>query len=750
MADIEIEIDGKQLTVPAGKTIIEAADAAGIYIPRFCYHKKLSVAANCRMCLVEVEKSPKALPACATPVMSGMRVSTRSPKTIEAQRAVMEFLLINHPLDCPICDQGGECELQDLAMGYGAPKSHYDECKRSVADENIGPLVATEMTRCILCTRCVRFGTEIAGLRELGTINRGGHNEIRTFVEETVKSEVSGNIIDLCPVGALTSKPYRFTARPWELQQAPSISPHDCLGSHLNVHTRFGIVKRVVPRENNAINEMWLSDRDRFSYEGLYHPERLQEPKAKINGRWETVDWEKALALAAKSIKEIIEHAGAEQLGALASPSSTTEELFLLQKITRALGSDNVDHRLREIDTSDSQQLAPFPGLGMSIADIENCDAIVLIGSNLQKEQPLAALRVRQAVKKGAKVFAVNPVDYDFNFAVTDKVICAPHNMPQAVKAAAQQFTVQLQDKKRVLVLVGAFAMHHAEAATIRAAAVQLMPGATVGYLTDGANGAGAWLAGAIPQQNGLSAYEMLNQPREAYLLLNVEPDLDCANAQQAIAAMQHAKLIVAVSTYRNPVLEQYAHVILPMSPFTETAGTYVNTVGEWQSFEGVAKPHGSARPAWKILRALANFMELEGFEYESSHQVRDAIPRGASAPVFAKNATTRQAGSSAFALSRIGEIPCYAIDGLSRRSEPLQMAQTLMMGDVDFVRLHPETAAKYKLNDGDIACVKQGSAEVKLPVTLDATIARDAIWIAGGIAATAELGDLMGEVTIC
>ncbi|TAK77764.1 MAG: NADH dehydrogenase (quinone) subunit G, partial [Gammaproteobacteria bacterium] len=429
MADIEIEIDGQKLTAKPNQMVIQVADEAGIYIPRFCYHKHLSIAANCRMCLVEVEKSPKALPACATPVIPGMKVFTKSQKTIEAQRAVMEFLLINHPLDCPICDQGGECELQDLAMGYGSDTSHYCESKRAVADKNLGPLVATDMTRCIYCTRCIRFGTEIAGIRELGDVNRGEHSRVTTFVEQALTSEVSGNIIDLCPVGALTSKPYRFKARPWELEQAPSISPHDCLGSNLHVHTRSGKVMRVVSRENKQINETWLSDRDRFSYTGLYHADRLEEPLVKMEGEWKVVEWQKALELAAEKLHAVIAEYGADKIGALASPNATLEELYLLQKIIRGLGSPHIDHRLREIDTRDQAAMPAFPGLNMSLAELEQCDAVLLIGSNLRKEQPLAAVRLRKASLNGAAIMAVNSVDYDFNFNLQAKNIVAPHAM---------------------------------------------------------------------------------------------------------------------------------------------------------------------------------------------------------------------------------------------------------------------------------------------------------------------------------
>ncbi|HEX4045933.1 MAG TPA: NADH-quinone oxidoreductase subunit NuoG, partial [Gammaproteobacteria bacterium] len=515
---IEIEINGQKLTVQPDQTIIQAADAAGIYIPRFCYHKHLSVAANCRMCLVEVEKSPKTLPACATPVMAGMKVFTQSAKTIEAQRAVMEFLLINHPLDCPICDQGGECELQDLSMGYGASTSHYDECKRAVADENLGPLISTEMTRCILCTRCVRFGDEVAGMRELGVTFRGEHAEISSYVQHTMRSEVSGNIIDLCPVGALTSKPYRFTARAWELMQAPSISPHDCLGSHLNVHTRYGTVMRVVARENPAINETWLADRDRFSYTALAHPERLKEPLARINGEWQTVSWQQAFEMAAAGLQQVLTQAGADQLGALASPSATIEEFYLLQKIIRDLGSPHIDHRLREMDSADQQQMAAFPGMQVSLDALEQSDAIVLVGSNLQKEQPLAALRIRKAINRGAVVLVINPIDYQFNFAVTAKTIVTLDAIVN--KATLSEFHAHLEGKQRVTFIVGAQALHHPAASAIRYQVQQWAQTyqASMNLMTDGANSAGGWLAGAIPhrrpagekvEQPGLNTYAM-------------------------------------------------------------------------------------------------------------------------------------------------------------------------------------------------------------------------------------------------
>ncbi|HLB43654.1 MAG TPA: NADH-quinone oxidoreductase subunit NuoG [Gammaproteobacteria bacterium] len=776
MADIDIEIDGRKLTAKPNQTIIEVADAMGIYIPRFCYHKQLSIAANCRMCLVDVEKSPKTLPACATLVTPGMKVFTKSIKTIEAQRAVMQFLLINHPLDCPICDQGGECELQDLAMGYGSAHSHYDECKRAVADQDLGPLIATDMTRCIYCTRCVRFGEEVAGMREIGGTYRGEHTDIGTFVQQAMQSEISGNIIDLCPVGALTSKPFRFAARAWELDQTPSISPHDCLGSNINVHTRYGKVMRVVARENHNINETWLSDRDRFSYTALDHPERLEEPMARVEGKWQPVGWQQAFELATEGLREIIAEFGADKLGALASPNSTLEEFYLLQKIVRGLGSPHIDHRLREIDVQDQAIMPLFPGLTIPLADLETCDEIVLIGSNIQKEQPLAALRVRKAALQGATVVAINPVDYQFNFKVTTKKIIAPHLLPQVLADMVQAFNlspveqgreVEILKAKKTCILLGALALHHPHASHIRYLANKLaiLMGAKLGYMTDGANTAGGWLAGAIPHRQaggvaihhqGLSAYEQFVKPRKAYILLNVEPELDCANSKLAISALKQAQFVLALSLYRHPTLETYANVILPIAAFAETSGTYVNVMGEWQSFTGVASAYRSTRPAWKILRVLGNFLGLSGFNDESSEEVRREVKE-----VVAKSPLLLQREIEGTLLasphfvkkggivSRIGEIPIYATDSIVRHAEPLQKTQVIIEGDVATVQLNIETANKLQLHEGDQARVKQGHGEIYLPVTINSHVATDAARIAGGIMATAELGDLLGEVVI-
>lgn len=779
MSDIEIEIDGKPLKAKPNSMLIQVADEAGIYIPRFCYHKHLSVAANCRMCLVEVEKSPKVLPACATPVMPGMKVFTRSAKALAAQKAVMEFLLINHPLDCPICDQGGECELQDLSMGYGSPDSYYNQGKRVVKDKNLGPLISSDMTRCIQCTRCVRFGDEIAGLRELGATGRGEHMEIGTYVQHAMHSEVSGNIIDVCPVGALTSKPYRFTARPWELKQYPSIAAHDCIGANIYVHTRNANVMRVVPKENASINETWISDRDRYSYQGLSHPDRLAKPKIKLHGQWHETDWETALNHAAKGLQESIHSHGTDAVGALASPNSTTEEFYLLQKIMRALGSHHIDHRLRQVDFSDQDAMPVFPGLNQTIADLENNELIVLIGSNIQKEQPSAALRLRKANRLGTEVIAINMMDYRFHFETVLKKISAPHDMVNALLSIAKALAPsdvnadieineidkaiasKLTANKKTTILLGASAQNHPMASSIRTIVYSIAKatGATVGILTEGANAAGAWIAGAIPHRqaagfdlatSGLNAKSMLDNARKAYVLLNVEPELDCANPPLAQQALANAECIVSLSIYHNAVIEKYAHVILPITPFTETAGTFVNAAGQWQTFKGIATPFEESRPAWKVLRVLSNFMHLEGFDYESHDDVLREL-QAIKSPNIENNIRTLHLPNiqKQNKLSRIGDIPIYATDSVVRRAVALQETQAIIEGKVDAVRMHPKTAKKLAVLEGDHVTVKQNDASIQLPVAFDLRVPLEAVFIAGGISSTSDLSELFGSVEV-
>lgn len=805
MAEIEIEINGQHLKADSNQTVIQVADAAGIYIPRFCYHPHLSIPANCRMCLVEVEKSAKPLPACATPVTPGMKVFTKTSKTVNAQRSVMEFLLINHPLDCPVCDQGGECELQDLAFGYGSSHSQYRECKRSVADENLGPLIATEMTRCIQCTRCVRFGDEIAGLRELGILNRGESEEISTYVESAMKSELSGNIIDLCPVGALTSKPFRFTARAWELDQFPSVSPHDCLGSNISIHSRYGKVMRVVPRENTDINDIWISDRDRFSYTGLYHRDRLDKALAKINGEWRSVSWQEALDLTAQGIEKIIREHGADQLGALASANSTVEEYYLLQKIMRSLGSSHIDHRLREVDTQDQDHFHPYPGFKMPIGDLKHCDLILMVGCDVSREQPIAGMHIRKAFLRGAKIIAVNATDYTFNFALQTKKIIAPpywvsilasivsaldnHFLNQEIKPLIQSVSQWMKEKdfadiihtlqnhgrdKKICVLLGAQALHHPQASLLRffAQKIASLAGGTLNIFTDGANAAGAWLAGAIPHRQtfgqaqhhqGLSAYAMLQQPRQAYLLMNVEPEFDFAHTQLALAAFRQAQFIVGFSSYCHQSLLDCADVILPACTFTETSGTFINASGQWQSFQGAAKPYGESRPLWKILRVLGQFLHLEKFTYESSEEIKqemislleqtkqkNQLPANDWQPDFSSlSHFSKRAHSTPEKLTRLGEIPLYALDSIVRRSDALQKTQAILLGELAVARIHPHTASALEIKEGSSIRVRQQSFEIQLPVIFDEHLAEETIAIAGGIEATKGLGDLLGDIEV-
>ncbi|MEQ1774723.1 MAG: NADH-quinone oxidoreductase subunit NuoG [Burkholderiales bacterium] len=649
---VEIEIDGQKLEVPDGSTVMDAARQAGIYVPHFCYHRKLSIAANCRMCLVQVEKAPKPLPACATPVTNGMKVMTHSDQAVTAQKGVMEFLLINHPLDCPICDQGGECQLQDLAVGYGGSESKYEEDKRVVVNKSLGPLISTDMTRCIHCTRCVRFGQEIAGVMELGMIGRGEHSEIITFVGKTVDSELSGNMIDLCPVGALTSKPFRYSARTWELTRKPSISPHCGLGSNLTLQVKQNRVMRALPRENEAINECWISDKDRFSYEALNSDRRLARPMLKQSGVWKEVDWQAALDFVAKELKRIASAHGAQSIGALATPHQTVEELYLLQKVVRGLGSNNVDFRLRQTDFSTDGKMAGAPWLGMSVAEISQLDRVLVVGSTLRKDHSLIANRLRQAAKKSLKINILHAVDDDLLMRVANKVIVSPAGMvdalAQVVKAAAaaknvavpasvsaivanvavadaaQRVANSLAEGKNVAIFLGNFAQHHPQAAQLHAM-VQVLAeinDGRFGFLGEAANSVGGYVVNAMPSSGGANAAHMISQPLKAYLLLGAEPEMDMYDPRQAMAAMRQAELVVAMTAYQTRATE-YAQVLLPISPFTETAGTFINTEGYAQHFQGVVQPLGETRPAWKVLRVLGNLLGLAGFEQQNADDVR-------------------------------------------------------------------------------------------------------------------------------
>jgi NADH-quinone oxidoreductase subunit G len=702
---VNVEVDGKAVQGKKGQMIIHVTDAQGAYVPRFCYHDKLPIAANCRMCLVEVEKAPKPLPACATPIGEGMKIFTKSPRAIGAQKATMEFLLINHPLDCPICDQGGECELQDLAMGFGRDAARFNERKRVVKDKDIGPLVSTDMTRCIHCTRCVRFGQDVAGIQELGTTGRGEHMEIGTYVERAVDHELSGNIIDLCPVGALNSKPFRYRARSWEMNQAALVSPHDGVGTNLYGHVLRGKLMRVVPRPNEAINETWIADRDRFSYEGIYSADRLESPMVREGGEWKKVSWEVALEAAAKGLKA----AGAD-LATIASSSATVEELYLLGKITRAQGSCHIDHRLRQVDFRDQDADPAAPGLGgLAIADIDKLDGLLVIGSNLRREVPVLAHRVRKAVRRGAKVAFLNPARFDYLFPVSAYLESAPARQVEdlaavlsaalegaaapkhvsALVAGAQVNTAHraiatsLKSGGKRAIWLGALALRHPAYADLRAlaAALATATGATLGTLAEGGNAAGAWLAGAVPHRDpagiksaspGKNAAALLASPQKAYLLFGgAEPWAD-GLAADALRTLGSASFVVAATPYADDSLKSVAHVLLPIGTFVETSGTFVNLEGLWQSFAGAAKPLGEARPGWKVLRVLGNLTGVADFDYNSSEEVREEL-RALCGGVAATSYQGSHEVKAPAADARVVDVPMYAVDAVLRRAPSLQ-----------------------------------------------------------------------------
>ena len=696
---IEIELDGKKVEVQEGCMVMHAAEKAGTYIPHFCYHKKLSIAANCRMCLVDVEKAPKPMPACATPVTQGMVVRTKSEKAIKAQKSVMEFLLINHPLDCPICDQGGECQLQDLAVGYGGSTSRYEEEKRVVFHKDAGPLISMEeMSRCIHCTRCVRFGQEVAGIMELGMSHRGEHAEIETFVGQSVDSELSGNMIDICPVGALTSKPFRYSARTWELGRRKSISPHDATGANLVVQVKNNKVLRVVPLENEDVNECWISDRDRFSYEALDSQDRLTAPMLKQGGEWKTVDWQTALEYVANGLQGVKSQYGAEFIGTLASPHSTTEELYLAAALMRGLGSQNIDARLR---ASDFQHNNTARWLGTSIASLSTLQRALVIGSNVRKDQPLLALRLRHAVRHGAKLHAINEVAFDWAMPVATQMVADSANWVQAladVAAAVAQLTgatapvagnasnpqVQaiaksLHSGERKAILLGNAAAHHAKSSSLLALAnwIGAQTGATVGYLGEAANTVGAQVVGAVPSHGGQNAAQMARGGLKAALLLHTEPHADMAHGAAAVQALEKAEMVVTLSAFKSNMA--FSDVLLPIAPFTETAGTFINTEGRAQSFHGVVKPLGETRPAWKVLRVLGSMLKVPGFELETIEEVRaKAIPA---------EITSRLSNACdvAIDLTPATEKPevasIYQLDSLVRRAPSLQLTADAKAG---------------------------------------------------------------------
>jgi NADH-quinone oxidoreductase subunit G len=716
---VNIEVNGVPLKARKGQMIMQATDPANIYIPRFCYHDKLTVAANCRMCLVEVEKAPKPLPACATPVTEGMKVFTKSPKAVAAQRATMEFLLINHPLDCPICDQGGECELQDLALGYGRDISRFSERKRVVKDKNLGPLVSTDMTRCIHCTRCIRFGQEIQGYPQMGTTGRGENMEVGTYIEHSVDHELSANIIDLCPVGALNNKPFRYHARSWEMTQQELVSPHDAFGTNLYAHVLRGKLMRMVPRENEAINETWIADRDRFGFEGMYSADRVSQPMLRIGGELQAVEWEVALTAAAEGLQKVAAAQGGAAAGFLASPMATVEELYLLGRIARGLGSANIDHRLRQLDFRAQESDAAFPNLGLKIGDVERLDGVLVIGSNLRHEMPLLAHRIRKAAVRnaGAKVAFLNPRRFEYMFPIAayalaesdlagelKALVCAAaaaanKPLPAGVEAVEVNDTHRavagaLMNGTRRAVILGSLAQRHPAYSELKALAAMLAEvcTASVGCITEGANAAGAYLAGAVPHREpggaptatvGLSARAMLESSLRAYVLLGgADPAADFALDPRALGA---AELVVAVTTHLPDSLRSCAHVVLPIGSFAETSGTFVSIEGRWQSWTAAAKLPGESRPGWKVLRVLANLLNLPGVDFVSSEEIREAVKELCGTRVDALGGISKGMVNGLSPAGSWVDIPPYQGDALVRGSEALsktkdgRMARTVI-----------------------------------------------------------------------
>ncbi|MES2585760.1 MAG: NADH-quinone oxidoreductase subunit NuoG [Pseudomonadota bacterium] len=767
---VEIELDGKAVEVPQGSMVMHAANKIGTYIPHFCYHKKLSIAANCRMCLVEVEKAPKPLPACATPVTQGMKVFTHSAKAVEAQRSVMEFLLINHPLDCPICDQGGECQLQDLAVGYGKSNSRYEEEKRVVFHKNVGPLISMqEMTRCIHCTRCVRFGQEVAGVMELGMVNRGEHSEITTFAGQTIDSELSGNMIDLCPVGALTSKPFRYAARTWELGRKRSVSPHDSLGANTTVQTKANKVMRVVALENDAVNECWISDRDRFAYEGLNSADRATAPMVKQGGQWLQTDWQSAMDYVAHSLKTISSESGPEAVAALAHPISSTEELYLLQKMIRGLGSKQVETRLRQTDVKGA---ASTPWLGMPIAKVSELDRVLVIGSFLRKEQPLIAARLRTATKRGLQVLRIDAGGDDWLMPATGiaatpsawlnalsevalvvakaKSATAPAGTPSlTVSASAQKIADSLLSGASTSVLLGSAAIAHPQASDLHVLAqfIAEQTGATLGFLPVGGNAVGASLVNA----NGAGVESVLSGDRRAVILMNIEPDADLPNPAQARAALAKANTVIALSAYQSADLLEVADVILPISTFTETVSTFVNSEGRAQTIQPAVKPLGDSRPAWKVLRVLGGLLNLDGFLYNMPEEVLgEALGENYCTKLSNQSSATALTNSNAApstGLERISDVGIYAGDQIVRRSSALQLTRDAKRGNQ--VGLGQALFNELSLKEGDAVRVTQDGQSVDLPVTLEANLAKGAVRISAGTMASAKLGSMFGPVTI-
>ena len=770
---LNIEIDGKAVQVAPGSTVMDAANQVGSYIPHFCYHKKLSIAANCRMCLVQVEKAPKPMPACATPVTEGMKVFTASDYAKRAQQSVMEFLLINHPLDCPICDQGGECQLQDLAVGYGNSGSRYQEEKRVVFVKNIGPLVsAAEMSRCIQCTRCVRFGQEVAGIMELGMGGRGEHSEILSFVGQSVDSELSGNMIDVCPVGALTSKPFRYSARTWELQRRKSVSPHDGLNANLQIQVKGDRVMRVLPRENEAINECWISDRDRFSYEGLYAEDRLTSPMVKTDGVWHQASWQDALTAAASAIASTVKEQGGNALTVLMGPHSTLEESYLAKLIATTVGSNSIDHRLRITDAALDTN-GGIPWLGLKVSDFATVDRFLVIGASLRQEQPLIASRIRARVKKGAMLSVISPLGDDLLCPVAGKIVVKPSGVAAELagvvialakrleKSApsvlnitpsveAERIAASLASGKKVAVLLGDVALSGADASQLEAlaACIAEMCGGSSGRLMASASTVSAYVAGAVPSKGGKSAQAALLGGAGAMLLIGFEPELDSSCGLAAQNALKSTSKVIALVAHVNQAMREKADVLLPIAPFTETSGTYVSQDGTVQSFTGVVRPLGETRPGWKVLRVLGDLLHANVGAFNSSEDVKAAALAGFDETKLGAKPAALQALNSAAstALERVADLPIYHADSLVRRGVALSRSA---YGKQPQIRMNAETAKPLGLTHGAAVTVTQGTGSAAATLCIDTSVATGAVRVPLATEVSAQLGATTEPITV-
>ena len=760
---VTITIDGVELKAPRDAMLIEVADKAGIDIPRFCYHKHLSVAANCRMCMVEVEKAPKPLPACATPVIEGMQVHTRSKLALDAQKGTMEFLLINHPLDCPVCDQGGECELQDVAMGYGSDVSRFTERKRVVKDKEIGPLVSTDMTRCIHCTRCVRFGQEIAGVRELGATGRGEFMEIGTYVEKSLSSELSGNVIDLCPVGALNAKPSRMKGRAWEMLEHQTISPHDSFGSNITLHTLRGEVIRAVPHENPEVNETWISDRDRFSYEAIYSDQRLKTVMQKENGEWQTTEWSNAL----RSVAGILQEYEPEDIGILISSNQTNEEIHLMQKFADELNIKNIDHRVHQVDFSDQENDPLFPWLGMPIADIENQDVIVIVGSDLRAEQPMLAHKIRQASLRGAKVIVLNPQHCEFFIDLHAQHVFKPQKWLEKLASIGNADELSgilslLSNGERTCVLLGNLAQQHYEYSSLRAVTYQLAQDtdSVFGYISVSSNASGAALLGAEPHrammatsivESGMHYADMIANPRKVYILMGLEPEFDCALPGQTLSALENAEKVISLSSFTTEKMRSYCDWLLPLACFAETEGTKINIEGRWQSFTKVIEEDGEVKEGWKILRMMGVELGLNDFDYNSIDDVRKEIREHVESSLVFSNelATIPQVVINSVShegMSRVGTVPIYSVDALVRNAVSLQEAQETSQAQVS---MNQRDINRLGLRDGCLVNVIQGDQNATLQCKQDNDVLEGTAYIPRSLSGSEKLGAVYDEVLI-